>query len=599
MRATTTIATLVGSFALSVALTPLLRQLAHRAGYVAEPRSERWRREAVPVLGGYAIAAGCLAGAVASGVFLPLLPLFIGAVMMFVLGALDDALHFRPASKLVAQTVIGAVIVFLLPRAHITGMLPLDALLSLVWIVGITNAFNLLDNMDGLSAGIAVIAGLSYMAVMTDAVTRPLVPALAGLVGASLGFLVYNARPASIFMGDSGSLFLGSFLAGTALLAAPTLQIDVVPVSAIPLLILLVPIFDTIFVSVTRRMAGRSPMLGGRDHVSHRLVAMGIDERRAVHWLYGLAALGGVVAVALQRSEVGYAAILIALYLILLTSIAIVLSHVEAHAAEAERGAPPLVSELAYRNRAYEVVFDVSLIALAYYAAFRFRFSTAEFGEFLRPFAASFPLVIACQIAGLAIAGKYRHVWRSVGTSELLLILKGIALGSAGSVLLVLGLYRFERFSRLVFAIDAILLLLLLVGARMAATSVDQHLRNRRGRGRPVLVYGAGAGGALLVRVLLEDAALGLCPVGLIDDDPAKRRLRVEGVPVIGAFTQLDALLAEGRISEVIVSIRALDRTRLAEAAAICKGRDVTIRAMRFALDEIGPIPAIRHAQGR
>jgi len=133
----------------------------------------------------------------------------------------------------------------------------------------------------------------------------------------------------------------------------------------------------------------------------------------------------------------------------------------------------------------------------------------------------------------------------------------------------------------------------------MAATSVDQHLRNRRGRGRPVLVYGAGGGAALLVRVLLEDASLGLNPVGLIDDDPAKRRLRVEGVPVIGSFAQLDTLLADGRIREVIVSIRALDRTRLAEAAAVCKAHDVTIRAMRFALDEIGPIPAIRHAQGR
>ena len=105
MRATTTIATLVGSFALSVALTLLLRQLAHRAGYLVAPRSERWRREAVPVLGGYAIAASCLAGAMATGVLLPLTPLFVGAMLMFVLGALDDGLHFRPASKLVAQTV--------------------------------------------------------------------------------------------------------------------------------------------------------------------------------------------------------------------------------------------------------------------------------------------------------------------------------------------------------------------------------------------------------------------------------------------------------------------------------------------------------------
>jgi UDP-GlcNAc:undecaprenyl-phosphate/decaprenyl-phosphate GlcNAc-1-phosphate transferase len=596
--ATTTIATLVGSFALSAALTPLLRRLAHRAGFLVQPHSERWRREAVPVLGGYAIAIAAIAAAVPTGALVPLAPLFIGAGLMFGLGALDDVRHFKPATKLVAQTVIGATVVFLMPRAQITGVLPLDALLSLVWIVGITNAFNLLDNMDGLSAGIAAIAGTSYIAVLAPGAS-PLVPALAALVGASLGFLIYNARPASIFMGDSGSLFLGSFLAGSALLAAPTLQEGIIPVAAIPLLILLVPIFDTLFVSVTRRMAGRSPMLGGRDHVSHRLVALGMDEERAVHWLYALAALGGGVALTLQRTDVGYAVILVALYLILLAWIAIVLGHVEAHAADTERGTQPLVSEVHYRNRVYEVLLDVALIALAYYAAFRFRFSTAEFGEFIRPFATSFPLVIACQIAGLALAGKYRHVWRSVGTPELLLIVKGIGMGVAGSVLLMLGLYRFERFSRLVFAIDAGVLLFLLVSARLAATSVDQHLRNRRGRGRPVLIYGAGVGGSLLVRVLLEDPSLGLFPVGLIDDDPAKRRLRLEGVPVVGTFEQLEAVFAERPVDELIVSIRLLDRTRLAEAAALCRAHGIGIRAMRFALDEIGPIPAIRHGQGR
>jgi len=486
-----------------------------------------------------------------------------------------------------------------MPRAVITGVLPLDALLSLVWVVGITNAFNLLDNIDGLSAGIAAIAGLSYLAVVAPAGSPALTPALAAFVGASLGFLVYNVRPASIFMGDSGSLFLGSFLAGTALLAAPTLQAGIVPVAAIPLFILLVPIFDTLFVSVTRRMAGRSPMLGGRDHLSHRLVGLGMDEQRAVLGLYALAALGGLIALTLQHSDFGYTAILIALYLILLAWIAIVLGHVEAHATEADRGTPPLVSEVHYRNRAYEVLLDVALISLAYYAAFRFRFSPLQFAEFLRPFATSFPLVIACQIAGLALAGKYRHVSRSIGAPDLLVIGKGIGIGVAGSVLLMLGIYRFERFSRLVFAIDAGVLMFLRVAARLAATSVDEHLRNRRGRGRPVLVYGAGVGGALLVRMLLEDSSLGLFPVGFLDDDPAKRRLRLEGVPVLGALEQLPAVLAGREVTDVVVSIRALDRARLAEAAALCRAHGLSIRVMRFALDEIGPVPAIRHASGR
>jgi UDP-GlcNAc:undecaprenyl-phosphate GlcNAc-1-phosphate transferase len=161
VRATTIIATLLSSFAVAAALTPLVRQLAHRAGLLVRPRSERWRREAVPVLGGYAIFGGCMIVTAVQGAVAPLWPLLVAASLMFGLGALDDALHFRPSTKLVAQTVIGGVAVFVMPRAHITGVLPLDALLSLVWFVGITNAFNLLDNIDGLSAGVAAIAGLS------------------------------------------------------------------------------------------------------------------------------------------------------------------------------------------------------------------------------------------------------------------------------------------------------------------------------------------------------------------------------------------------------------------------------------------------------
>jgi UDP-GlcNAc:undecaprenyl-phosphate/decaprenyl-phosphate GlcNAc-1-phosphate transferase len=289
----------------------------------------------------------------------------------------------------------------------------------------------------------------------------------------------------------------------------------------------------------------------------------------------------------------------IALYLILLAGIGIVLGHVEAHALDAESRKQPLVSDVAYQNRIYEVLLDLALIALAYYAAFRLRFRGPEFGHFLTYFATSFPLILACQVGGLAIAGKYRQVWRSFGARELVGIIKGIAVGVAASVLLLTYLYRFQGFSRLVFVIDAAVLVFLLVGARLFITSVDEYLRTRRGTGRKALIYGAGSGGALLVRALLEDRSLSLLPVGFIDDDPSKRRLRLEGVPVVGTFDDLATVLEARGIAELVISIRSLERTRLAEAAAICRQRGVSIRSMRFALEEIGPVPSIRHAQGR
>ena len=601
MTATATLFTLLGSLALSAALTPLVRTLAHRNGLLARPNRDRWHPDAIPVLGGFAIATAFFITIALATPLGPLVPLLIGAGLMFGLGALDDLLHFGAGTKLAVQTIISAVVVFLMPPARIFGLAPLDELLAVIWMVGITNAFNLLDNIDGLSAGIAVIAGVFLLAALTPSGTGPLTYAVAAFIGAALGFLIYNVKPASIFMGDSGSLFLGSFLGGAALFAAPGLKVEVAPVAAIPLFILLIPIFDTAFVSITRRLAGRSPLVGGRDHLSHRLVALGMDERRAVLGLYLLAALGGVIALALQHADFGWAAMLVASYMIILAGIGIVLGNVEAHTRDADRPTPPLVSEVAYRNRIVEVLLDLALVALAYYAAFRFRFRGDNFHHFLPYFATSFPLVIACQLAGLALAGKYRQVWRHLGASELTGILKGIGFGFAGSALLTLYMYRFVGFSRLVFVIDAVLLVFLLVGSRLLITTVDEYIRARRGAGQRVLIYGAGVQGRLLVRALLEDRSFSLLPVGFIDDDASKRRLRLEGVPVVGTFADLPTLLDSRDIVEVVVSTKAIDRMRIAEAAAVCRERGVQIRTMRFTLEDIGPtpVPVVRHVQGR
>jgi FlaA1/EpsC-like NDP-sugar epimerase len=157
-----------------------------------------------------------------------------------------------------------------------------------------------------------------------------------------------------------------------------------------------------------------------------------------------------------------------------------------------------------------------------------------------------------------------------------------------------LTLYRCVGFSGVVFAIAAAVLGARLIGARLAATPVDDHLRRRRGRGAPVLIYGAGAGGALLVHVLLEDPAFGLFPVGCIDDDPSKRRLRLEGVQVVGTFGDLPRLLETLGVAQLIVSTRALDRHRLADAAGLCRDRGIAIRSLRFALDDIGPLARVR-----
>ena len=240
---------------------------------------------------------------------------------------------------------------------------------------------------------------------------------------------------------------------------------------------------------------------------------------------------------------------------------------------------------------------DAGLLALAYYAAFRIRFQGPDFDVFFPPFVRSLPIVIGLQAAALYFAGKYRQVWRSVSAAELGTLIKGLVLGMAGSVLFVLFVFRFERFSRGVFVIDALVAWFLLVGARAVTSGIDGYLRKARVRGARVLIYGAGRGGTLLVREILQNPHAGFLPVGFIDDDPQKMRLRLEGIPVLGARDELAAIVARHEIAELLISIRDVDSNRLAELLQLCNTLGVRVRRMRFSIDEVRLPTLVRRDQ--
>jgi UDP-GlcNAc:undecaprenyl-phosphate GlcNAc-1-phosphate transferase len=247
-------------------------------------------------------------------------------------GVVDDLIRIRPYQKLIGQVIAAGIVVASdLTLTH-TGWRVLDMAVTMFWVVGITNAFNLLDNMDGLAGGTGIIAA-SFLAFHrlspgdTDAagadVNGLMALQLAEFAGAVLGFLVYNCKPASIFMGDGGALFMGFFLATMALVQGPEQpREEFLPPVISPILILAMPIADTTFVTVMRVRAGRSVFQGGRDHMSHRLVALGRSERQAVGILYGLAVLGGLVALAVDWFAIALSLILIAGFVMLLARFA-------------------------------------------------------------------------------------------------------------------------------------------------------------------------------------------------------------------------------------------------------------------------------------
>lgn len=283
----------------TAALTPYVIWLARRVGMVAAPSKDRWHSRPTALLGGVAIFVAVVT-VVLLTVEVPrafsraILP---AGALLFLMGLIDDIASLKPVQKLAVQVIAAAIVIqagLLLPW---TSSPVLNAAITMFWLVGITNAVNMLDNMDGLASGVAAIAGV-FMAINCFSLGRIAEGTTIAVLAASLcGFLLYNSQPASIFMGDCGSMFIGFFLGCSALLTtAGGATRALLPVIAVPVLTLLVPIFDTTFVTLMRKLAGRSASQGGRDHTSHRLVALGLSERRAVWVLYALATVSGLLS---------------------------------------------------------------------------------------------------------------------------------------------------------------------------------------------------------------------------------------------------------------------------------------------------------------
>ena len=296
--------------ALSVAALTLYGLLRAGVGgrLVADPSGERWHARSTPVFGGVGIFLGLVAGvgaAVAVGATdasSELLGILGGCAILFVAGFVDDVYTLKPIAKLAAQFAAAAVVLASGLTVEIVGNDLLATALGLVWLVGITNAFNLLDNMDGLAASLATVscAVFAVAALDQDSGELALVVALA-LGGACLGFLPFNLRPgrsARVFMGDSGSQVIGFGLASLALASSWTTAGATLTSLVLPLLVLAVPILDTTLVTVRRTIERRPVTQGGTDHSSHRLVYYGLSEQQAVAALTLLAALLGATALA-------------------------------------------------------------------------------------------------------------------------------------------------------------------------------------------------------------------------------------------------------------------------------------------------------------
>lgn len=588
------------AFAVSASLTWLMISLCRRKGWLFHPRAERWSRRSVAKFGGVPI----IVSLVLLARFQPLSPRLQWVVLltglMAIVGLWDDIKPLPPVAKLAFQIGLAIAAVFSGVLYPVPLHSYLSVLLTVVWIVGVTNAFNLLDNMDGLSAGVAMIASLSLVVLVSDTLIHPV--AALTFAGALGGFLLFNFSPAKIFMGDTGSLAIGFFLSCISVIAAERIR-ETASILIVPALVVFIPIFDTLLVSITRRINGRAISAGARDHSSHRLVLLGLSERQAVLTLYLVSAMGALVAYASKvlypEAGIGIIAVflfgagLFWLYLAQLSLPEDWLSRTNV----ATLAIPEFLNSLS--KRASMVFLDATLIVLSLYLSFLLRFDGVDSGVevFLLVCAAALSL----KLVFLALFGAYR---RTSATSRLYAIVKAVVISSLSLVAVLTFINRFADLSRAVFAIDLVMSVALLASVRFSHSMFEDMLSRHHIKARCVIV---GDGSAILFQNYFKWKETDKLLVGtvLTSGKPSNPGLTIPAFD----FAELPGLLATSGISEVyllpdcppehreaVVSICATSRiaVRRFDFGVIAMEQDLTAIPGRFQVKLAERVPAER-----
>jgi len=570
------------SFSLSILITPIVKRIAILNGHIAKPREDRWNKNPTALFGGVAIFLSFI---IPYAIFVKFsvasLGIMLAGCLIFGVGIFDDVARLKPYTKLLSQIIIAALLVHFGIKINVIPYPLISIPLTILWIVAIVNAFNLLDNMDGLSGGIGAIVGIVlFIYSLLNGNLEVGLPALI-LAGSLLGFLRYNFNPAQIFMGDSGSMFIGFMLGAITLQGTWRESTQLVMVLFIPLLILAVPIFDTMFVTLMRSVNSRKVFQGGKDHISHRMVVLGLSEKKTVMSLYFIGIAFGAISILSMFVSPVVTGVLILLAVISLVYFAAFLGKVKVYGQadishiKKKNGSVVLNNMLLHKRRILEVGVDFILICLAYVSANLLRYEGVLTIDSQDIIVKSLPLILIVKYLVFFKFGLYRGMWRYVSVLDLVNIFKAVSFASIASAALILLIWRFQGFSRTVFIIDWLMLFLFISGARVLERVYKEIFDQASLAGKKVLIYGAGDAGEFVLREIKNNKLLHYEPVGFLDDDKEKIGHRIHGVAILGTRSDLERFLKSKEVDELIIAIPGLDKYILDEIISICNSLEV------------------------
>jgi UDP-GlcNAc:undecaprenyl-phosphate GlcNAc-1-phosphate transferase len=549
---------------LSLLLTPAVIKLANLRGWIVTPRADRWHTKPTALMGGIGIFVSfTLMFSISSIHFETDWLIYVAFFLMFLTGFLDDLFELKPIYKLFSQILATTLLIF---DGYIFGNGELGFIgfpITFLFVIGITNAINLLDNMDGLSAGVSMIIAFIAGILSIQQSNFPLALLSMLVAGSALGFLFFNFNPAKIFMGDSGSLFLGFSLSFLTISVQKTIgNHSIYIVLLLPLALLALPILDTSLVSIKRLISGRKIYLGGKDHSSHRLVAFGLSEKKAVILLYGVTLVWGLVSVFLINSNSRELYLPAIVVLVVLTSFfGLFLGRVRVYNESEEKlaylrmrgqylkkGGIMLRFLLMNKKVIVGVSFDILVISTAFYI------SGLVNGIDLTRFNSFLAIMIALKILINYLYKSYRKSWRYTSIADINTFLLSGIISSLLSFVIHHLFFKQNNLSNLFFILDFFLTFMGVLFLRSVFRYIQHTVLRFRFFQKRALILGVGEMGTLLCRQLFISEKMSIKPVGFIDDDPSLRDLIINGVEVLGSTKDIQNICRMTNATDVILT---------------------------------------------
>lgn len=513
------------------------------------------------------------------------LGLLLGGAFLMVVGALDDRYAFRPQTKLIAQIMGACIVVGLGVGFKVRPVEYFNVIISVLWIVAVINAINLLDNMDGLAPGVSFVAAVFLTYQLANSQRPENATLAAALAGALGGFLIFNFPPARIFMGDAGSLSVGLLLAGLSLSSALLAEkkLGVVSVLFGPALVLAVPLLDVLLVSITRILRGQPISQGGRDHSSHRLITLGLSERKALLVFYTLAAAAGLVGAELaQGTGLLKSIVLVPLSWIPLGLFFAWLAKVRVVAAEKRpEGGIALLVGWVFRRRMVEVLMDlgVSFAALCLAYGLRFDFNLTDI--YRSQIAASAPWVMGLTALSLQAFGIYGGVWEHYGIRDIFRMAKATGTAVLLCIAVAVVLFRFEVYPRSVFPLYGGLLFLALLAVRSSFHLFELVLVDRGPR--RALIFGTGPEALSAYTHITAGEGKGAV-AGFIGDEGALLT-ELHGLPVY-RLKHLESMVGKCPHDRIVICSEKLGEATLSNLKVYAEAKGVVLQRFEVSYRE-------------